>query len=253
MSQNKKKILLSIGMIVLSAILKYKIPHKSITVFQAIFKPLQNNNSILHYFNLLPLFLLIIAIFLLINLNQSSRRNQIILFLALIIILPLFLDWTSNLLKSSYYWIHDDTLNALDITESKVDLQITNDKVLLNVEFTVVNYGRHKNNFSYRIHVPKSVSSYSEKEFYDSTLNYTSTSGQQKQKITEVIELPLKEGYTPTKVLEDFFKDDVTTKNLSTENATYSKWLNEAVDYDLFNEEETVIIHYHDPSVGVNK
>ena len=225
MGRDNIRLLKYLGLIFIVELLTYKLPHDSYSIIQYIIRPIRIGNGALYLSGVIPLILLIIGIKGIFSLERSLHRSRIgIILLIFVIIMPI-MKWTLDFTRTNYHWIMRDGLTAVDIKESNINLERSNDIIKIKVNLELIDYSRSLNEFKIRVYLPKSLSEYTGKEFYE-LKNHYRTNGNHILRIDEDIVVII---------------DNVDTQ----EKMFDSKWYWEVTKYELFNENEEVEIIDH--------
>lgn len=225
MSKDNKKLLKYLGIIFIAVLLTYKLPKDSYSIIQYIIPPIRSRNGVIYLSWLVPLILFIVGIKGLFKLERFAEKNKLLVFITVIIIIIPLMRWTLDFSRTNYHWIRNDGLRAIDIEESNISLTGTDNKMIMNVTLELKDYSRNHNKFKIRVYLPKSLSSYTDKEFYEFE-NYYFTYGN--RNITNIQE------------------DIVFELNSNKTNELFdSTWFWEDVEYELYNNEERIKIIQH--------
>lgn len=136
------------------------------------------------------------------------------------------MNWTLEVSRTNYHWIKRDGLSAVDIKEANINLESYNDVLKLQVDLELINYSRGYNEFKIRVYLPKTLSEYIGKEFYELEGYYGTAGNRSTLNINEEIVIKLDNPNMQEKVFD-------------------SKWYWEDNKYELYNENEVVEIIDH--------
>ena len=226
MSKDNLRLFKYLGLIFIAELLIHKLPHDSYSIIQYIIRPIKIGNGALYLSGLFPLILIIIVIKDIFRQERYANRSRIgIIILIFVIIMPI-MKWTLDFTRTNYHWIMRDGLSAVDIKESNINLERSNDSITIKVKLELIDYSRGQNEFKIRVYLPKSLSEYTGKEFYELKDNYRTNGNQSILKIDEEIVVIV---------------DNVDAQ----EKMFNSKWYWEVTKYELFNENEIVDIINH--------
>jgi len=136
------------------------------------------------------------------------------------------MQWTIDFTRTNYHSIMNDGINSIDITESDIYLSSVNDSEYINVSLKLKDYSRHHNKFRIRVYLPKTLSEYTGKEFYELE-NYYVTNGN---------------NYTVI-VNEQIFVDKENTDR--PDIFLDAHWYSEDVKYELYDDHKKVNLIDH--------
>lgn len=134
----------------------------------------------------------------------------------------LSLDFT----RTNYHWIMRDGLNAVDIADSNIDLSGSDDQLTINFNIKLIDYSRSRNEFKIRVYLPKSLSDYVGKEFYEFENDYRTYGNRNILNVKEQIVVKSDNNYSQQRLFD-------------------SGWYLEDVEYELYNKEEAIKIIEH--------
>lgn len=227
MSKDNKKLIKYLVNIYITVLTTYKLPHNSYSIIQYIIPPIRlGDNSILYLWGLIPLILFIIGIKGLFKIDRFKNENKLVLFLVVLLFLIPLMRWTLDFTRTNYHWIKGDGLKAVDIEESNIHLNSSEDEMVINITLELKDYSRKHNNFKIRIFLPESLSDYTGKEFYDFESVYFTHGQRSITTIQEDIGIKLNDNHN-----EDLLFD--------------SQWFWEDIEYELYNQEEKIRIMQH--------
>jgi len=226
MIKDNKSLLKYSCIIFIVVLLTHKLPHDSYSIIQYIIRPIKLGNGVINLSVLIPLILFIIGIKGIFSLERFANRSRIgIILLIFVIIIPI-MNWTLDFTRTNYHWIKKDELNAVDIKEADINLESSDNilKVIVNLE--LIDYSRGQNEFKIRVYLPKSLSKYSGKEFYELEDYYYTFGNRSTLNIKEEIVVNLDNSGIQEKIFD-------------------SKWYWEETKYELYNEDDVVQIIDH--------
>lgn len=225
--EQRKKLFIYIGLIFITQLLTYPLPHDSYSIIQYLIPNIKfENGTVIYISGIIPLILLIIATTGLSRLERFRNKSKIVIFILMFMILPPIITWSIDLTRQGYHYVVDDKLNAIDITESRISLSSFNDDLSMRVDLKLKNYGRSESKFNIRVYVPESISAQTNKEFYDLEFPYFSEDYAHEFTIQEDI---------PLLSIED-----------ANDKLGYStNWYRDDVVYELYNSKEKVQIIRH--------
>lgn len=225
MDKDNKKLFKTLGIIFIAVLLTYKLPHNSYSIIQYIIPPIRSNNSVIYLSGLVPLILFIIGIKGLFNLERFKDKSKLLVFIIVLIIVIPLMKWTLDFSRTNYHWLKNDGLNAIDIQDSNISLSGFDNEMTVNVSIELKDYSRKQNRFKVRIYLPESLNTYTDKEFYEFE-NYYFTHGN--RNITNIEE----------EIVLELDKEEIN-------ELFESKWHWENVEYEIYNDEETIKIIQH--------
>ncbi len=226
MSKDNKRFLKYLGIIFITVLLTYKLPQDSYSIIQYIIPPIRTKNSVIYLSGLVPLALFIVGIKGLFKLERFAEKSKLLVFITIIIIIIPLMQWTLDFSRTNYHWIKGDGLKAVDIEESNIGLNTSDNKIIMNVSLELKDYSRKNHNkFKIRVYLPKSLSFYTDKKFYEFE-HYYFIHGN--RNITNIQE------------------DIIFELNSNKRNELFeSTWFWEDVEYELYNNDEKVRIIQH--------
>lgn len=226
MSKDNINLIKYLAVIYFSVILAYKLPHDSYSIIEYIIKPIRRDNTVIYLSGIIILILIFIGLKGILRLNRFVNKNRIIItFLVFIFVIP-FMKWTIDFTRMGYHTLKNDGINSIDIKDSDITLNSTNDSTVININLKLVDYSRRHNKFNLRVYLPKTLSEYTGKEYYDLKNNYETDGSNYILNINE--DLLLNTEYTNS---HDYLFQ--------------SNWFYEDVRYELYDDNETVSIIKH--------
>jgi len=225
LGKDNKNSLKYLGVIFIGVLLTYELPHESYSIIEYIIPPIKNNNSVIYLSGLIPLILFIVGIKGLFKLERFKNKSKLLIFIAVLVIVIPLMRWTLDFSRTSYHWIKDDGLKAIDIEDSNISLNGSDSKIALRVNIELKDYSKKQNKFRIRIYLPESLNSYTDKDFYEFKNYYFTHGNRDITNIEEEIILELNR-----KKERELFE---------------SEWHREDVEYELYNDDETIKIIQH--------
>lgn len=228
MTKDNKKLLKYLGIMFLTVILTNKLPYDTYSIIEYIMRPIKFNKTVIFYSGIVPLVLFYIAIKGIFNLKKFEKNSKLLIFLIVVmLIIPamkLILDYT----RSGYHWFMRERLQAVDIVDGKLNLESANNNYTIKLKLELIDFssGTTSNHFKIRIYLPKTLSEYTRKDFYEIEKDYVTHGGRRKIKIEENIVVQLDNHYD----IRDLYN---------------TQWYYEDVKYELYNEKEIVRITDH--------
>ena len=227
MSKDNKKLIWYLGIIFIAILLTYKLPHNSNSIIQYVISPIRvGNNSVFYLSGIIPLVLLIIGISGLFKLERFRSTSKLLIFITIILLVIPAMNWVLDFSRTNYHWIKDDGLMAVDIEKSNINLNSTDEEMIININLELRDYGRKQNNFKIRVYLPEGLSAYTNKEYYDLEACYHTHGGRNVSNIKEEIIIKLSNGHNEIQPIE-------------------SQWFWEDTVYELYNSDEKIKITQH--------
>lgn len=227
MKRDTKRMFLYLGIIFVSLVFTYKLPHDSYSISQYIVPPIRiSDGSSLYLSGIIPLILVIFGICGVLSLERYANRNKIFLLIIILVIIIPFMNWLLEFGRTNYHWIRKDGLNAVDIKEPSFSFNAHQDKITFHVSLTLIDYSRNKNQFNIRVYLPKYFNHALEKEYFELNNSYITYGYRTEIKVNEILLVPL--------------SDISILQQLSN-----PRWNNDNMKYLLYNEYESVEIIDH--------
>lgn len=227
MSKENVKLLKYLGIILIAAVVSYKLPHDTYSVIGYIIKPITFPSSYINVSGIVPLALIIFAVIGICKLDRFKNRSRFIMvILVLWVIIPM-IHGGIDLGRSGYYFVSGDGMNSIDIKESEVFAVNYDGDVKINVQLTLKDYGRNQEKFKVRVFLPKKLSDKIDKEFCELQNVYVTENTCQTFNIQEQIPVSEKD----SKEVKTYF--------------FYTSWGKE-IKYELYNDKESITIIAHD-------
>jgi hypothetical protein len=223
LSKDNKRLLKYLGIIFLTVLLTYKLPHDSYSIIQYILRPIRYKNSTIYLSGIIPLVLFIIGIKGLFNLERFAHRSKILIFIVVTFIIIPVMKGTLDFTRTRYYELKGTGLRAVDIVDANANLTSSNKEIAISLKLELIDYGKAGNEFKIRVHLPEKLSEYTGKEFYEFENNYVTHGNRNKIKIDEQIVI----------------KSD--NDNLYS-TLSGSQWYLDEFEYELYNENEVIKI-----------
>ena len=226
MSKDDKNSIVYLAIILLTVLLTYKLPHDSYSIIQYTIPPIRRTNTVINLSGIVPLILFIIGVSGLLKLERFKARNKLIMFILVVSIVTPSMKWALDVSRTNYHSIKDDGINAIDIEKSNINYSISDDKMTINIDLDLKDYGRSQNEFKIRVYLPEIMSIYTDKQAYDFETTYYTSGYRSVSNIQKTIQIKLNDNYDERK-LYGFI------------------WNWEDVKYELYNNREKVKIIRH--------
>jgi hypothetical protein len=226
MKKEDRKLLIYLGVIFLALVLHHPLPHDSYSILRYAVSPIQAGNSTIFLDGIITLILLLIGISGLLD-NERLRRSlkSFRLLFILFILIPLmglFIDFA----RISYHSIVRDGISSVNIIDSDITLTQINGSASVNIDLGLKNYSVFAQKFSIRIYLPKSLSQYTGKAYYEFNTDY---------RIANCLDKMYVSGTFP-----------IAGQNTEVPNRLPpGNWQYEDIKYELYNDERTVAIIRH--------
>ncbi|MGO1469222.1 MAG: hypothetical protein ACTHW2_04290 [Tissierella sp.] len=229
MNKDNKNLLKYLGILFLTVLLTYKLPHDSYSIIEYIIPPIKTKGGGVFYLSgIVPLILFIIGVKGLFKLERFEDNSKLLLFFVTIIIVIPLMKWTIDVSRTNYHWIKDDGLKSIEIEESSISLTGSDDEIVMNVSLELKDYSRSRNEFKIRVYLPENLKEHTGKRFYDLENYYITHNGRRN---TSTIE------------------EDIAIKSINGEEEAErlfdSNWYLEDMKYELYNNEEKVEFIQH--------
>lgn len=222
LNEDNKRMLKYLGVLFIAVFITYKLPHDSYSIIQYMIKPIRHGNSVTYFSGIIPFILYIYGIQGILNLERFENKSKIVTFLLIIVIIIPLMKWTLDFTRTNYHWIMKDGLNAVDIIESKINMEISNNIIKLNVKIELIDYGRSQNAFKIRMYLPKTLRENLRREYIDLE-QYYRTIGNPRTTLA-----------VNEQIVVQFDDADVQDKIFD------SHWNWEEYKYELYNDNEVV-------------
>lgn len=227
MSKDCKGLLGSLGIIFISVLLTYKLPHDSYSTIQYLIKPIRFENSVLYLSGLIPLAMLIIGVVGLSKTEWFAKRSKILIFLVVIIVVQPIMKGSLDLLKGAYLTGLNDELRSIELKDASIQInQLNNNEASLNVKLALTDYGTDVSNFKIRMYLPESLKTYFNTDSLEFDESYKTFGNRHGLDIDKKITVQLTNGST----LKDIYN-------------THWDW--DTFKYQLYNESNSTELIYH--------
>ncbi|MCM1992558.1 hypothetical protein [Oceanirhabdus seepicola] len=226
MSDDNKKLFKYLGIIFIGVLLTYKLPHDSYSISQYILSPIRYKNSVIYLSGIIPLVTFIIGIKGIFSLERFENKSKILIFLLIVMIIIPIMNWSLDFTRTNYHWLKRDGLKAVHIAQSDINLGHSNEELTINFKLELIDYSRSRNEFKIKVYLPKSLSDYVGKEFYEFEKDYRTYGNRSTLNVTEQIVVKLDNDYTPNSLFK-------------------TQWYWEDVVYELYNKKEEIRIIEH--------
>lgn len=226
LSNDNKKLLKYLGILFISVLLTYKLPHDSYSIIQYIIRPITYKNSTIYLSGILPLVLFIISIKDILNLKRFAGKSRLLIFSLIVLIIMPIMKWSLDFTRTNYHWLKKDGLNAVDIVDANINLNRSSEKLTVNFKLELIDYSRSENEFKIRVYLSKSLSDYIGQEFYEFENDYRTYGNRSILHVEKQIVVVLNDDY----IRKDLFA---------------SRWYREDVEYQLYNENQVITIKKH--------
>ncbi len=156
MNKDFKGLLGSLGIIFISVLLTYKLPHDSYSIIQYIIKPIRFENSILYLSGVIPLIMLFTGV---IGLSKFAKRSKILIFLVVIMLVQPIMRGSLDFVKESYLLGLNDELKSIDLKETSITIQedMNKNEATVHVKLALTDYGTDVRDFKIRMYLPDSL------------------------------------------------------------------------------------------------
>ena len=123
LSKDNKMLIKYLGLILISVLLLYKIPHDSYSVNQYIIRPIRYNNVVIYLSGIVPLAFFIYGVNGLSKLKRFANKSKVLIFIVVAIIIFPFVSWTLDFTRTAYHWIKSDGLQTVDNELASINFQ----------------------------------------------------------------------------------------------------------------------------------
>ena len=174
----------------------------------------------------MPLTLFIFGMKGLFKLERFADKSKLLIFIAVVLIFVPAMKGTLDFSRTNYHSIKGDGLEAVDIEESNMSINSTNDEMVISINLKLKDYSRKENKFKIRVYLPESISAYTGSEFYDLDNDYYTHGNRGTYNVQEEITIKSNNNHEMSQLFD-------------------SRWYQEDMEYELYNGEETVKIIKH--------
>ncbi|ERK30115.1 hypothetical protein [Clostridium intestinale] len=223
MDTDNKKLFKYLGIIFISVLICYKLPHSSYSIIEYIIRPIRINYTTIYLAGLVPLVLFIIGIKGLFKLKRNEKKSKFFIFIVTVFVIIPIMKWSLGFARSSYHFIIKDGLNSLDIIDSKVNLGSNNNDFSINVNMEIIDYGSSNKDFKVKVYLPKSLTDILGEEVYDLERSYNTYGHKGKIYVNEKIVLK----NVNEKMHGEIFK---------------TMWSFDPIRYELYNNDQSIKI-----------
>ena len=223
MSKESKKLLKSLGLIFLGVLSTTKLPYDSYSLIQYIIRPITYGNTTFYFSAIVPLFLIIVGIKKLLEVEYFSQVSKVALFILILLIVIPTMNSTINTVRSAVFRIINDELKSLDLVESKLSITSgnTNDTIHFVVELKIIDYSNFPSNFSLRMHIPDSLKTYFGAVYLEFDNSYQTYGNRQILTINQAF--------------------IISAESLYGRDTNFNYYWKETFEFELFNEYDNVI------------
>lgn len=218
-----------LGMIFLGVLLTQRLPHNSYSIIQYIIRPIPIGNGVLYLSGLPILVLFIYSISKILKLERFAKKSKFFLFLIIVLVVIPLMRQSLYFIRTTYHTIAQSNLSAVDCNfdNSKINLNFQENGVgTINVRLELIDYGRSRNRFKVRIHVPDEWKKFFNVDHFELENLYFTHGYRDITRIQEEVSVQIAEGYT----MEDVLSYD---------------WYYQTFYYELYNDEESIMIINH--------
>ncbi|WP_026477900.1 hypothetical protein [Alkaliphilus transvaalensis] len=223
-----KKLFKYLGLLFITILLNYKLPHNSNSIIQYIIPDITNGTRTLHISSFPILILFAFSIGRLFDLPRFKEHNKILLFIVVIVVVIPLMVYSINFSRTAFHTIAGSELSALDcdFKNSSIDFNhINDDEAEIKVRLELIDYTTKDKAFKVNVHIPDQWKLFFGVEYFQLPEMYT-TEGHNKITIEEVLYFEIGEGYKLLDVLN-------------------FRWRNETFYYELYNDEERIMLKDH--------
>jgi len=224
-SKDNKKLFLYLGIIYALVLMKHKLPHNSYSISDYIMSPFINK---IDGFNVIGIIFIIIFVICAANINTLERfikRSPVFIFLILIVFVLPAMNYSINGARTLYHYVANDGLNALDLKNTNISTTCNEDDLVININLILDNYGRSGNAFKVKVYLPESLSSIIGTDSYETDSFYYSSPNEKEISIMTSLVV----------------KADAAMQ----EEILNSKWEEDGMNFELYDDEEVVKIIKH--------
>ena len=107
LSKDNKMLIKYLGIIFISTLLTYKLPHDSYSIIQYIIRPIRYKGSTIYLTGIIPLVLFFIGIKGLFKIERFADKSKILLFIVIILIIIPIMKGTLDFTRTSYLWLRE--------------------------------------------------------------------------------------------------------------------------------------------------
>lgn len=227
MKKNYTQILKYLGVIFISVLLTYKLPHDSYSIIQYTLKPIRLENSVIHLSGIIPLILFLIGLKGLFKVEWLAEKNKIFIFIIVILVVVPLMRNTLDIVKTTYYSVTNDKLSSINIKDANLRVSdMTDSEITINVKLTIIDYGRDIKDFKVRMYLPEPMKTWFNSESLDFGESYRTFGNRNISSIEKKFTVKLEKSYSEEYLLN-------------------SKWSWETFTYQLYNEEDSTQLTYH--------
>lgn len=227
MKRDNKKLIIFLGILFLAVILAYRLPQRSYSIIENIIPPIRSGDSrsVFYPSSMIILALVIIGIIGIANLKRFEDRSKSLIFIVIVVALIPLMNLALDITRSNYHWIKDDGLRAIDIEKSNFNFAGSDNKLEINLELQLKDYSKDGSEFKLRVYLPDRLSAYTGEDVYEFD-NIYSTHGR-------------RHSYD--------IKGEIVIEPISDrdrEELFMYRWYGEDIEYELYNDEESIKIIY---------
>lgn len=226
MRKENRKLLKYSGIIFITVLLTYRLPHDSYSIVQYMIPPIIRENTVIYLSGIVPLVLFIVGMKGLFNLEKFAGKSKLPIFMAVVLIFIPAMNGVLDFSRTNYHSIKGDGIKAVDIEESNMSINSTNDEIVISINLKLKDYSRKDNKFKIRVYLPESISTYTGSEFYDLDNDYYTHGNRGIYNVQEEITIKSNINYEMSQLFD-------------------SRWYHEDMEYELYNSEESVKIIKH--------
>ncbi|MBS4537098.1 hypothetical protein GOQ27_01410 [Clostridium sp. D2Q-11] len=222
MSKGNKNLLKYIGILYLSVLTTYKIPHDSYSIAEYIIRPIKIGGGTLYLWGVAPLILFIVGFLGLTRLDRYKNRNKLIVFLFIVIFILPIMKLTLDVARTNYHWIMGDELESIEIEDSDLHISRINNEAFLQLNIQLKDFNKNENKFKIRLYYPKDIQEYIGKEHVDLEAYHFTYGERSSSSINETIDI------------------DLDSRTLDKIEADYN-WQDQDYKIEIYNENEEVM------------
>lgn len=224
--EDNKKFLKYLVFLFIGVVLTYRLPHDSYSISQYIIRPIKVGKGTIFLSGIIPLVVFIIGIKGIFKLERFAEKSKMLIFLLVVIIIIPIMKWSLNFTRTNYHWVMRDGLNAVDLEDSHISLGTSEDELTIEFDLELIDYSRSENEFNIRVYLPETLVEYLGQEVIELEDDFRTYGNLNVLSLQKQVKVSIDDQRSRDSVLE-------------------SRWYEEEVIYELYNDNEIIKIVDH--------
>ena len=192
-NNDKKRVFISLGIIFITVLLVYKLPHRTYSIIEYIIRPIEIRGNTYIISGFVPIILIIWATNILSKIEKLKGRNTSIIFIAILVIVMPVMKLGIDITRTGYYSIKNEDVSSIEIIDTRAILSIEDNRAIINANLTLKNYSIRDKSLMIRTYFPEELAQIINKTYYESGTVHRTYGNRKVRDIQEIISIELKD------------------------------------------------------------